>query len=179
MTQCDRVIVRPAQSHDLVAMGQLSRLKRQAYEAQQPVFWRSAGPEGDRAQRTWWDTCLKNPRFAAWVAVSHDQGSMVGFVMAQLIEAPPVYNPGGYTVMVDDFCVADDADWDSVGGTLCSTAMVWGRQHGAVQMVVGAHDGCKRSMLAQQSLCVASEWWVWGPIWVSRFHSRHGVGFKK
>ena len=43
---------------------------------------------------------------------------LAGFIIGKLMSGPEVYNPGGLTLMIDDFCVADEAEWHSIGSKL-------------------------------------------------------------
>jgi len=83
-------------------------------------------------------------------------------VIATVVEAPPVYDPGGLTCLVDDFVVADPREWETIGATLLSEANRQARERGAVQAVIvcGHQDQPKRAMLAAGGFSVASEWYV-------------------
>ena len=72
--------------------------------------------------------------------------------------APEVYNPGGLTVMIDDFCVTSENLWQSVGAKLIEET----KARGATQIVVvcGAADLPKRKLLMDQNLSITSEWFV-------------------
>jgi GNAT superfamily N-acetyltransferase len=85
-------------------------------------------------------------------------------VIASLVDAPPVYDPGGLTCVIDDFVVADAREWQSLGGALLSEANRQAQARGAVQTVVvcGHQDQPKRSMLADLGFSIASEWYVKG-----------------
>jgi hypothetical protein len=77
-----------------------------------------------------------------------------------LVPAPPVYDPGGLTCLVDDFMVATPDLSASVGAALLDKAIEHARPRGAVQTVVvcGPHDTPKRAMLIDAGHVVASEW---------------------
>ncbi len=80
--------------------------------------------------------------------------------------APEVYNPGGLTLMVDDFCVILENLWQSVRARLIETIKAAANAKGATQIVVvcGAADLPKRKFLSEQNLQVASEWFVGGVV---------------
>jgi hypothetical protein len=88
------------------------------------------------------------------------------FVSATLVPAPPVYNSGGPTCMIDDFCRAEAADWEGAGAWLLEEAGRRARERGAVQAVVvcGHRDEAKRKMLAALGFGIASEWYVRGLV---------------
>ena len=79
-----------------------------------------------------------------------------------MVDAPPVYDPGGPSCVVDDFAVADLEDWSKVGPTLIDAVREWGAGNGATQLVVvvAQADGAKRAVLQESNLTIASEWWV-------------------
>lgn len=88
--------------------------------------------------------------------------TLTGYLLASVVEAPPVYDPGGLTGMVDDFAVARPELWRTVGRHLLEEASTRLNARGAVQIVVvcGHHDQPKRSALRDVGLTIASEWWV-------------------
>lgn len=151
--------VRPATPADAVAMVDLSEEKRTRYESYQPVFWRKA--EGSREkQLPFFEQLVSNERF---VALVHESNGVVdGFLIGQIVPAPPVYNPGGPSFYVDDYWVAGGQDWDSAGTALLDAACAIGRERGAAQAVVvcGHLDQPKRSMLYGNGYTIASEWYV-------------------
>ena len=80
--------------------------------------------------------------------------------------APEVYNPGGLTLMIDDFCVQSENLWQSVGTRLIAIVKAAAKAKGATQILVvcGAHDYPKRKFLSEQNLSIASEWFVGGIV---------------
>ena len=71
------------------------------------------------------------------IALVHESaGSIDGFVIAALMDAPPVYDPGGLTCLIDDFVVADGRDWQTIGLALLAEANRQARERGAAQTVV-------------------------------------------
>jgi hypothetical protein len=46
-----------------------------------------------------------------------------GFLIATLIPAPPVYDPGGRTCLIDDFVVIPAANWLTTGVELLRTSL--------------------------------------------------------
>ena len=89
---------------------------------------------------------------------------IAGFIIGKLMPAPEVYNPGGLTLMIDDFCLADEAEWYSIGSKLVQEIKTIAKLRGAAQVLVvcGAHDESKRRFLMNQNLSIASEWFVGG-----------------
>jgi len=89
--------------------------------------------------------------------------SIKGFVIGRLIKAPEVYDPGGLTLMIDDFCVTDNK-WDEIASGLIAEIKILAKEKGASQILVvsGAWDITKKDFLTKIGLSVASEWFVGG-----------------
>jgi GNAT superfamily N-acetyltransferase len=101
---------------------------------------------------------VRSPQHIALVLA--EQGRIDGFVIAAIVPAPPVYDPGGLTCVVDDFTVAQPAQWPTLGRALLDEVMHRAKERGAAQIVVvcGQLDVPKREMLEDAGLPVASEW---------------------
>jgi predicted acetyltransferase/RimJ/RimL family protein N-acetyltransferase len=158
-------VVRTSQLSDIDTMVSLSKAKRLAYEKAQPQFWRYAGEEGDKAQEKWFKELLEDKNYVIFTTESNTQ-EILGFVIGKLMPAPEVYNPGGLTLMIDDFCVQSDNLWQSVGAQLIEKIKAAAKVKGATQIVVvcGTHDYPKSKFLSEQNLQVASEWFVGGIV---------------
>lgn len=158
-------IVRTSQVSDVDAMVSLSKAKRKLYEKAQSQFWRYAGDEGDKAQGEWFKELLENKNYVMFTAESDTQ-EILGFIIGKLMPAPEVYNPGGLTLMIDDFCVQSENLLQSVGHELIEEIKAAAKVKGATQILVvcGAHDHPKRKFLGEQNLSIASEWFVGGIV---------------
>lgn len=152
--------IRHARPADVDAMVNLAEQQRQQYQVHAPTFHRPA-PNATAIHRPWFQQLVEDDAVATLV---HDdeRGTVDGFLVGTLVPAPPVYDPGGMTCSVDDFMVANPAQWDSVGLDLLRAAQEWSRRRGAVQTVVvcGPQDQPKRQMLFDSGLQVASEWFT-------------------
>lgn len=156
-----KVTVRFATITDIPQIVSLSYSKRRAYEQAQPQFWKHA--EGaEEAQTKWFESLVTKEDGIFLVAEVENQ--FVGFIRGQLENAPEVYDPGGVTLMIDDFCVKDPNFWPTVGQSLLQELKAKAKEKGASQVVVvsGHHDGPKRRFLESQGLTIASEWFVGG-----------------
>jgi hypothetical protein len=91
---------------------------------------------------------------------------ILGFMIGKLMPAPEVYNPGGLTLMIDDFYVKSKNLWQSVGASLIEETKAAANARGATQIFVvcGSHDNTKHKFLSEQNLQVASEWFVGGVV---------------
>ena len=153
--------LRTASAADVPAMVGLSSTKRRAYADALPVFWRSA-VDADVRQAAWFAHLLGRETTLALLA--EDAAGVAGFVVGVVHPAPPVYDPGGPTCTVDDFCVRDETLWPTVGAALLADVRARARARGAVQVVVvcGVHDRPKRTLLERPDLSPASLWFT-GP----------------
>jgi hypothetical protein len=147
---------------DVADIAALAAVRREAYEAAQPQFWRRASDAVDK-HVPWLRTQVEDPDVVALVVRS--AGSLGGFVFASVVGAPPVYDPGGPSGVVDDFAVADPSLWPTVGRDLLAEVKQRLLARGVAQVVVvcGHHDEAKRAALLAAGLTVASEWLV-GPL---------------
>jgi GNAT superfamily N-acetyltransferase len=153
------MLVRPASTQDLAQMVALSERKRIDYQPHSPLFWRKA-EHSAQAQAGFFAHLLQQPD---WLLLVHEQhGQLDGAIIGRLIQAPPVYDPGGKICLIDDFVVADPASWDSVGVALHRALQRCAAQAGAVATVTvcGAHDAPKRAALSGLGAHLASEWYV-------------------
>jgi len=151
-------MIRPAVAADLDAVVVLCDAKRALYAGWQPVFHRIADG-ASVAQRKFFEGNLARTESLLLVA---DHGGLQGFIWARLVDAPPVYNPGGKVIMVDDFVVRTPGDWATTGKALLDEAVRWGRGHGAVllNVICGPQDLAKRDLMTGTGMTVATEWFV-------------------
>ena len=153
------MIIRHATSNDIPGMVALSNLKRSQYEIYSPVFWRKAEGGADK-QVLFFQAQLDREQNI--ILISEEADHVNGFVIASVIDAPPVYDPGGKVCMVDDFTVSETLLWATVGAALLAEATAQAKEKGAVLMVVvcGQQDEPKRQMLQGSGASVSSEWYV-------------------
>ncbi len=152
------LMIRRATEADLEAMLALAEAKRAQYAEYQPKFHRPA-PNAREMQRPYFQRLIHDENAIVLVA---ENGAVDGFVIAQTGPAPPVYDPGGLTMVIDDFMVRSSALWTTVGRSLLDHVRAMVRERGAVQIIVvcGPTDGPKRRMLQVAGLGAASEWFV-------------------
>ncbi len=154
------VQIRYADITDSEAMVALSDQKRRSYEKTQPQFWRRA--EGANEQQAEWFSHLLTADDHILLLAENEQ--VLGFIIGRLMHAPEVYNPGGLTLMIDDFCVSVPDLWTDVGVALLNQLKREAQEKGAVQVIVacGDHDQAKISFLESVGLSVATRWYVGG-----------------
>ena len=152
--------IRFSQVSDIPMMVEMSYKKRRAYEKDQPQFWKYAGPQSEILQTKWFEELLSHDDHIMLTAESNQK--IPGFIIGKLMPAPEVYNPGGLTLMIDDFCIDDEAGWYGVGCKLIQEIKAISKMKGTAQILVvcGADDEPKRNFLKSMGLTVASEWYV-------------------
>jgi hypothetical protein len=160
----DDISIRLSQAGDIQSIVEMSYQKRLSYEKAQAQFWKYAGNIAELSQAKWFEELLAHDNHIMLTAQNNQK--IAGFIIGKLMPAPEVYNPGGLTLMIDDFCVADDVEWHSVGYKLVQEIKAIAKTKEATQMLVvcGAHDEPKRRFLMNQNLSIASEWFVGGIV---------------
>ena len=93
------------------------------------------------------------------IVASSDQ-KLAGFLIGQLVQAPPVYAPGGPTCAVDDFTVGHPAFWATIGVALLHAVEDAALKRGATQIVVvcGHLDEGKRGTAVDWPLPLSGGW---------------------
>ncbi len=116
-------------------------------------------------RQKWFKELLGDKNYLMFTAESDTQ-EILGFIIGKLRPAPEVYNPGGLTLMIDDFCMKSENLWQSVGAGLIEAVKAVAQMRSATQILVvcGAHDYPKRKFLSDQNLSIASEWFVGGIV---------------
>ena len=152
--------VRIAIEEDIQSIVQLSYKKRLDYEKAQPQFWRYAGTEAEKSQISWFKKLIERDDHIMLIAVRNAEIS--AFIIGSLIKSPEVYDPGGLTLMIDDFCVQHEHEWDISGMMLIDKIKYLARTKGATQILVvcGDHDKEKKRFLEKIDLTIASNWYV-------------------
>ena len=152
--------VKRANLEDLERLLAIASACRTDYAEYQPRFWRPAPDAMDR-QRAYFTSILDDDKTLVLTA-AEDDADVRGFAIGRLVPAPPVYDPGGMSCVVDDFAVAEPDEWLTIGPLLLDALQRWAASRDAAQMiVVTAHlDELKRAALQSYGLTLASEWWV-------------------
>lgn len=156
----NHIYIRQMSISDVGACVNCSYIKRREYEKAQPQFWKYAGGHAEQSQAKYFEELLSKNEYIMLVAGYENK--IVGFIIGKLMNAPDVYDPGGQTLMIDDFCVLNSSDWNRVGTDLINEIKKDAKEKGAVQIVVvsGAHDEPKRSFLMNNNLNLVSEWYA-------------------
>lgn len=152
-------LISKAETSHIDAIVLLSDTKRQSYEKAHPQFWKRAD-NANKNQTKWFHTLLNQSDHILLVAEINSQ--IKGFVIGRLIPAPEVYNPGGLTLMIDDFCVAEPCLWQSIGSALLTEVKEQSKHKNVAQLLVvcGHHDESKKTFLKEMNLSIASNWYI-------------------
>jgi len=152
-------MLRKAGEDDIAQMIALAQMKRAEYESFAPTFWRQAQDAAEKQTPFFYAQLSRENTFCL---VYERSGKIDGFIIATVVAAPPVYDPGSPVCMIDDFVVESPDLWTTVGRELLQEARRLTQAHGAKLAVVvcGHLDESKRAMLTSAGLYVASEWYV-------------------
>lgn len=151
--------VRKAEAIDIKAAVELAERNRRQFHKYQPTLWRKA-PNSAAATEAFFVTLLTEPGTYFLVAVEGTR--LQGFLIARKVPTPPVFDPGGDTYLIDDFCVLEPRLWLTLGEALLSHVSTLIHEHGGAQIVVISvdRDLGKVEMLRRSGLTIASNWWT-------------------
>ncbi len=151
--------IRQAALDDVTQIALLASQKRRQYEKYQPVFHKESG-KALELHTAFLKDILPKGNNLVWV--SETGGHLDGFIIGVIVNAPPVYAPGGKICFVDDFMVEDPGLWATVGRGLLGRVLDEAKEKGAVlaNVVCGPLDQPKRDLLSGGGFQVASEWHV-------------------
>lgn len=154
--------IRPAIKTDLPAMVTLIEAYRRRLQTWRPVFWNKAAGSGELSM-LWFGHLMNQANVLT--LISEQDGKADGFLIASLIDAPPVYDIPGKACMIDDYAVETDALWASVGRDLLSEAKTWARQKDAAQVIVVSptDHADKNGFMENQGLAETTKWWTATP----------------
>lgn len=151
--------IRQAVEKDIAPISLLAAQKRKQYEKYEPVFHKESGKALVLHTAFLKDALLKDNTI---ILVSETNGHIDGFIIGAIVNAPPVYAPGGKICFVDDFTVENPGLWATVGRQLLGKVVEESKDKGAVlaNVVCGPLDQAKRDFLSGGGFSVASEWHV-------------------
>jgi|GEM_PF-1126755 len=96
------------------------------------------------------------------VAFVHEtNGAIDGLILGRLLNAPPVYDPGGKVCLIGDFFVEKPATWTDAGEALVAAADARVQEFGGVLACIECmrSDVEKRELLLSLKFSVASDWY--------------------
>ena len=151
--------VRKAAASDIEATVDLAERNRLQYQKYQPTFWRKH-PQSAAVTQLFFTRLLTEP--GTYFLVATEGGQFLGFLIARKFPSSPVFDPGGDTYLIDDFCVTEPRHWITIGEALLSHASTLIHEHGAVQILVTCADRdlAKAGVLRRSDLTIASNWWT-------------------
>jgi len=144
--------VRRATPSDLPRIVELSRRKRHDYARYQPIFWRPA-KDAEQKQLDFFGWLLQQEAPLLFVSEASD-ASLHGFIIAMPGDRLPLNDPALRLVNglhIDDFTVADEDLWSTVGRDLLFTAVTAHQDRvgteATINVISGTHDRAKRKLL--------------------------------
>ena len=126
-------MIREASVEDIPQMTLLADRKRLEYEHYAPTYWRAA-KDAVQKQAPYFRDQLGEKDTICLVAEHEDQ--VRGFLIAKVVTAPPVYDPGTLVGMIDDFVVASPDRWTCAGKDLLQEVRRRAQSRGASLSVV-------------------------------------------
>ena len=151
--------IRRATASDLDAVVAIIENQRRQYQKFQPAFWQRAA-DAAAITRTFFGKLLGEP--GAYFLVATEGRVVLGFLIARKFPAPPVFEPGSDTYLIDDFAVSEPRHWLGIGEALLSHVSTLLHEHGAAQIVAvcADRDLAKAEVLRRSDLTIASNWWT-------------------
>jgi GNAT superfamily N-acetyltransferase len=151
--------VRKAEATDIQAAVELVERNRRQLQKYQPTLWRKAANSAPATEKFFTGLLTEHDTF---FLVAIEGSRLQGFLIARKFAAPPVFDPGGDTYLIDDFCVLEPRLWLGIGEALLSHASTLIHEHGGAQIVVvcADRDLAKTEMLRRSDLTIASNWWT-------------------
>jgi hypothetical protein len=151
--------VRKATATDIQGAVAMTERNRRQYQKYQPTFWRKAAHSAAATEKFFARLVDESGTF---FLVATEGSQLQGFLIARKFPAPAVFDPGGETYLIDDFCILEPHLWLTVGEALLSHASTLIHEHGGAQIVVVSADRdlAKNEMLRRSDLSIASNWWT-------------------
>ncbi|MBV7336987.1 hypothetical protein KFU94_53920 [Chloroflexi bacterium TSY] len=143
--------IRNAVTADLPRLVVLAEERRIAYQEYQPIFWRKSQISAE-VHTSFLENQLNEGK---QIALVYEEDDVIrGFVIADARR--------GDECSIDDFCVAVQEDWTTVGRALLVEAGRVAQSQGASRYIVvcGHLDQPKRSMLREGGLTIEREWFT-------------------
>jgi GNAT superfamily N-acetyltransferase len=153
------VKIRPCAEGDLATVVRVLEERRVFLETLEPDFWRRK-PGGSAASTLSYFQSLISRGEGVYLVAETD-GEPTGFLFANAVPTPPVYDAGP-TAGVDDFYVSRDDLWPTVGMALLEAATTALKARGYAQIIVvsAQGDAAKMAFLGNRRLSLASAWFV-------------------
>ncbi|MGB0922200.1 MAG: hypothetical protein ACPG1C_12895 [Alphaproteobacteria bacterium] len=150
--------IAPATDEDIPQMVALIEARREILAAAEPVFW-ARGENTVGLTQAFFGYLIQSEETIALCA--YEGTTMQGFLIALKQAVPPAYTPPGDTYLIDDFALADEALWPSVGVALMQAAETVAKANGAGQLIaVSAMVEQTRSKTYKaDGFNPVSQWW--------------------
>lgn len=151
--------IRFAVTSDIPEMVKLSEAQRILDAQQQPMLWRKAKDSATH-QLEYYEHYMQEDHIM--IQVNQSGKGINGFIVAIMQIPPKIYELPGYTCIINDFVVANDTLWNTVGRDLLQSTIAEAKNLKAVQIVVVSHthNRGKQTLLKKFGLEVASQWYT-------------------
>ncbi len=143
---------------DIPQLIQLIEGRREKLAAAQPVFW-ARGENTVELTQAFFGYLIQSSE--AIVLAAHEGDEVQGFLIAMKHVVPPVYAPPGETFMIDDFALAGESLWGTVGTALIKAAEAEAKTRGAGQLIAVSammEQACGAAYKAE-GFNPVSQWW--------------------
>lgn len=153
--------IRLAEPADVPAMVALFEENRERYQTYQPVFWRKAADSAQR-QTPYLKSLIEGK--AQIVLVHASGGKIDGAIVTDPNAFTPFFDLRGRWCSTDDFAVADEAAWETVGAGLLADAVRRSGKKGAetAQVICADGDHAKLRLLRRLGFAQGHAWLVRG-----------------
>lgn len=153
------ISIRRATDNDVDSLVRLVAEKRRQLEAFEPVTWRVGKGANDMTAVFFRHQVGEQN---AILLVAEENRHILAFINAVFQDPPPIYDPGGKTVMIDDFVAVAGDQGDRAALALLDAAASEGRSRGAVQVIVvsAAMDERAAGWFRSKKMHVFSSWWT-------------------
>ena len=152
------ILVRRPTPDDIKAVVDISSQKRRSYEEEAPYLWKQAG-NADILEEIFFRSLLSKNSYIFLVAERKKE--VIGFIIGKKIYSMGVYDPGSITMLVNDFCIHEDEDWQHVGKKLLEAMFDSARIQGVASLLItsGTHDLIKNDLLKEFGMKSTLEWY--------------------
>lgn len=151
-----------ATSKDIDKLVYLAMQRHHDYEKLQPIFWNES-KDAENLQKIYFASMMAENKALFFIAMDQENNKPIGIIMAREYQAPPVYNSGRVTYIIDDYYVTSPKLWNSVGKDLLSSMQSYLESNGVTQIIVITANADTKKTQAMKSLSSykpLSTWYV-------------------
>lgn len=152
------ILVRRPTPDDIKSVVEISSQKRRNYEEEVPHLWKQAN-NANILEEIFFRSLLSKNSYIFLVAERKKE--IIGFVIGKKIYSMGIYDPGGITILINDFCIDEEEEWQHVGKKLLEAITDSSKNQGVASLLItsGHHDMSKNQLLNAFGLKPALEWY--------------------